>query len=330
MKQAGVNECDVVQEALDQKTLNQKTLGQEALTQTTMTGSRSAQATMAEAPPLVSLITPTYRAAPYLSEYLGSVLAQDYTALEFFLINDGSDDESCAIVQYFAPLFKEKGIVFQYIEQEHGGQAKAFNRALPLVTGSLLTWADSDDILHPQNISAKVAYMLAHDCSFVRSNALEFSDDSSILAEAKHSAKEADKACMNIFEQLFLQKTYCLAGCYMMKTDLFKVCYPTMQIPDSIVGQNLQMLLPAASRADCHYVDKVLLQYRRHADSHYHSQKGLQKQSARLKALLELLQALIPYCTWDEKTCHNLIDQQKKAFWANFRATRPVQQGSIT
>ncbi len=274
--------------------------------------------------PLVSLISPTYKAEQYLADFLHSVLMQDYDNIEFILINDGSDDNSASIIQDYAIRFEQKGINFHYIKKDHAGQAQAFNTALPLVNGEFLTWADSDDLLHPQNISAKVAYMQRHpQCAMLRSNALEFNDDGLILQKSRHSANLVDKQCLNIFDKLFKSKTYCLAGCYMLKTELFRKCYPKMQIPDSIVGQNLQLLLPAASRVECHYLDRVLLSYRRHIESHHHSQRGVQKTSARIKAMVELLLTLLPYCQCDAEHYKNIAHGLLQSFWLEFRSNLP-------
>ncbi len=271
--------------------------------------------------PLVTLITPTYRAEKYIAHYLQSVLMQEYNAIEFILINDGSDDNSAKIIQEFLPKLKEKCAKVHYLEKEHAGQAQAFNAALPLMTGQYLTWADSDDILHPQNISLKVAYMQEHaHCCMLRSNAMEFDQERTFLPGGyKNTAKLADKQCINIFEKLFTHSTYCLAGCYMIKTSLFRECYPTMHIPDSIVGQNLQLLLPPASRTPCHYLDKILLSYRRHSSSHFHSQLQCNaKKAARMKALLTLLADILPYCHCDQEYFTSLICAQKKSFYDSF------------
>ena len=61
---------------------------------------------MAETPakqglPLVSIITPAYNAADYIVETVESVLAQDYPNLEYIVINDGSSDDTLAILRQF-------------------------------------------------------------------------------------------------------------------------------------------------------------------------------------------------------------------------------------
>ena len=45
----------------------------------------------------------------------------------------------------------------------------------------------------------------------------------------------------------------------MITTDLLFTCYPDKRIPESDEGQNLQLLLPPASRSMCGYIDEKLL-----------------------------------------------------------------------
>lgn len=103
--------------------------------------------------PLVSIITPCYNGENYVTPFIKSVLLQSYNNIEFIFINDGSTDNTEKIVLDYEPEFKERGIKFKYIYQENQGQATALNNGLKIFTGDYLTWPDSDDILHPDNIS---------------------------------------------------------------------------------------------------------------------------------------------------------------------------------
>lgn len=279
--------------------------------------------------PLVSLITPTFQAGRFLGEYLDSVLAQTFSDMEFILVDDGSTDHSETIARSFAARFERKGVRFISLRQEHAGQSSAFNLALPMVRGKYLAWADSDDILHPDNLRFRVEYMEnTPDCSLLRCNALEVLEESG--AVLKESARPGDKKITNIFKDLFLGKTYCLAGCYMLTTALFRTCYPTMRIPESIVGQNLQLLLPPASRADCHYLDAVLLTYRRRRDSHYHGNTTLKGQLERSRALSVLLRTLTAFSDCDTDAYRKLALEQEKQDIARIVANAIVQNRAVS
>ena len=112
--------------------------------------------------PLVSIITPAYNAGGYLDSFFLSVLEQDYDNYEMIIVNDGSTDNTEDKILSYKKVFERRGIRFVYLNQENGGQAKALNLAFPHMRGEYFIWPDSDDVLCPDNISAKVKFMTAH------------------------------------------------------------------------------------------------------------------------------------------------------------------------
>lgn len=95
--------------------------------------------------PVISIIMPVYNAAPWLAESLESIIAQNYQNWEAICVNDGSTDESGAILNTFAQ--REPRI--KVIHQQNQGVAAARNTALNAATGEWLTGVDPDDKLMP-------------------------------------------------------------------------------------------------------------------------------------------------------------------------------------
>lgn len=89
----------------------------------------------------ITVIVPVYNVENYLEKCLDSLINQTYKNLEIIVINDGSIDNSGEICQEYAQ--KDNRIV--YIEKENGGQAEARNIGLDRMTGSYVTFVDSDD-----------------------------------------------------------------------------------------------------------------------------------------------------------------------------------------
>ena len=89
----------------------------------------------------ITVIVPVYNVEHYLDKCLDSLVNQTYKNLEIIVINDGSTDNSGTICQEYAQ--KDNRIV--YIEKENGGQAEARNMGLDRMTGSYVTFVDSDD-----------------------------------------------------------------------------------------------------------------------------------------------------------------------------------------
>ena len=91
--------------------------------------------------PYFSIIIPVYNVAPYLRECLDSVLKQTFTDWEAICVDDGSTDESGAILDEYAAKDKR----FRVIHQANAGVSAARNKALDVAKGEWIGFIDSDD-----------------------------------------------------------------------------------------------------------------------------------------------------------------------------------------
>ena len=152
--------------------------------------------------------------------------------------------------------------------------------------------------MSPDNIEKKVQWLLEHpDVGMVRNNGIVMDGDKGVVLS--QSARETDKCQQNIFDELFLDRTYCYAGCYMIRSDLFWRCYPQKQIPVSPEGQNLQLLLPPASRTECGYIDECLHTYCRRGSGHSSKKRSYQENLRRMENFMALRLAVLEYCDCD-------------------------------
>lgn len=106
--------------------------------------------------PLVTIVTPTYNNAEYLSETIESVLNQTYDNIEYIVINDGSTDRTQEILS----KYRERCTV---INQENVGQSETLNRGWSMANGSILGYISSDDHLKPDCISMAVHELTQND-----------------------------------------------------------------------------------------------------------------------------------------------------------------------
>ena len=77
---------------------------------------------------LVSVLTPCYNTGRYVHRLLDSVLTQTYPFIEMVIIDDGSTDDSSAVIQSYIPKFKAKGYELRYYYQKNSGQSVAIER----------------------------------------------------------------------------------------------------------------------------------------------------------------------------------------------------------
>lgn len=104
--------------------------------------------------PAASVIIPVYNRAPLIGDAIRSVLAQDFEDWELVVVDDGSSDESVAIVEAFAdPRIR----VVRHTRNL--GIPDARNTGLDAARGELIAWLDSDDIARPGRLGAQVDFL---------------------------------------------------------------------------------------------------------------------------------------------------------------------------
>lgn len=99
--------------------------------------------------PLLSIVTPTYNRAGLLKNCYTSLLAQTDMDFEWIIVDDGSHDDTEAVVRGFDPA------VFPiiYIKKENGGKHTALNASHPHIRGKYVLILDSDDTLTPTAVA---------------------------------------------------------------------------------------------------------------------------------------------------------------------------------
>ena len=96
--------------------------------------------------PKVSIIIPVFNTETLLPRCLNSVVGQTLAEIEIICVNDGSTDNSLAVLQEWAS--KDNRIII--INQKNGRQGKARNAAMAIAKGEYIGMIDSDDYI-PKN-----------------------------------------------------------------------------------------------------------------------------------------------------------------------------------
>lgn len=103
--------------------------------------------------PSVSVIIPTYNCASMLKEAIQSVLEQTYADYEVIVVDDGSIDNTCEVVN----TFTDERI--RYVFQENRGRSAARNHGINLAQGKYIAFLDSDDLFLPTKLEKQVSCM---------------------------------------------------------------------------------------------------------------------------------------------------------------------------
>lgn len=94
----------------------------------------------------ISVILPVYNAEKYIEKCIRSILNQTLRHIEIIVINDGSNDNSIAIINEIAECDKR----IKIIDIPNGGVSKARNLGITLAKGKFISFVDSDDWLEPK------------------------------------------------------------------------------------------------------------------------------------------------------------------------------------
>jgi glycosyltransferase involved in cell wall biosynthesis len=106
--------------------------------------------------PRITIVTPSYNQGPFLEETLRSVLLQGYPNLEYFVMDGGSQDDSAAIIQKYAPWLSG------WVSEPDSGQSHAIMKGFDRATGTILAWLNSDDLYEPGTLAAIGQHFLDH------------------------------------------------------------------------------------------------------------------------------------------------------------------------
>ena len=100
--------------------------------------------------PLVSVIVPSYNIESHIRQTLDAILAQRGAELEVIVVDDGSTDRTCDLVESY-------GTRVQLLRQANAGVCAARNRGWRTARGDYLCFVDHDDVWHPDKLALQLA-----------------------------------------------------------------------------------------------------------------------------------------------------------------------------
>ncbi len=110
--------------------------------------------------PSVTIITPTYNRADYLTETIESVLRQGYKNLEYLVLDDGSTDNTQEVLKHYEGRLR-------WETHPNMGEAHTVNKGFAMAHGDYIVIVNSDDPVLPGLVYAAVDYLAAHPESLV-------------------------------------------------------------------------------------------------------------------------------------------------------------------
>lgn len=139
--------------------------------------------------PLVSIIMPTYNRAKYILETIESIQNQSYTNWELIIMDDGSDDNTHAIVNSIIDAR-----IRYYNTGRVGITGVLKNKAIELAKGELVAFMDSDDLWPKKKLLLQIVALQENpDAGFSFTNGYNF-DERGIreVYYSEHNGQECD------------------------------------------------------------------------------------------------------------------------------------------
>lgn len=111
-------------------------------------------------PGLASVLIPAYNAGETITATLDSVAKQIYRPVEVILIDDGSTDQTHALIQDWIQSAKSlNGFTVRCLKQTNQGLLACRNRSTLESRGEFIQYLDADDLLHPEKLALSIAIL---------------------------------------------------------------------------------------------------------------------------------------------------------------------------
>lgn len=199
---------------------------------------------------MVSVALATYNGANYIQRQLESVLVNLSPSDEIIVSDDGSSDDTVAIIQ----SFNDERI--KIIEGPHEGLVMNFANAIRQCSGDYIFLCDQDDYWYSNKVNSVLKAFEEHDVSLIEHNCRVLDDEQQILYPDFFKHRKVRTG----FLKNIMRNTY--HGCLIaFKSELKNSLepYPTKGcLHDQWIG------LMAEKHGGCYFLDEFLMDYYRH------------------------------------------------------------------
>jgi len=144
----------------------------------------------------VSVVIPAFNAASFVEKTLDSVRAQTYTNYEVVVVDDGSSDDTCSVVQHW---LERHAIAGRCIRQENKKIAGARNAGMRSARGTYIALLDHDDLWCPEKLAMVMREFELHPEVDLICHNESFTCDGKVIRISRNGP-----AAKNMYERLLL------------------------------------------------------------------------------------------------------------------------------
>ena len=202
----------------------------------------------------VSVIIPSFNSSLYIGESIESVLRQTYKNIEIIVVDDGSSDDTCAILERYAETHPG---IFRYFRQQNRGPGAARNTGIRNAKGEYIAFNDADDLWLPQKLEKQVAVLERNSNAVaVYCDIYYIDEDRSILPERKTKLRlPRGRVTLDMFYNYFMYTSSVVARrSAVERTGGFR--------EDIFVGEDYHYFLRMSYDGEIDLVDEKLVEKR--------------------------------------------------------------------
>ena len=209
--------------------------------------------------PLVSVVMCVYNGARYLEAAGESVLHQTLSDLEFLIIDDGSTDDTWAILTGLAARDARVRLIRSV---RNTGITRSMNRLFALVRGKYINRHDADDISLPTRLAKQVAVLESQPAIGLVSCQVEMIDSAGAPLDLQYFSTATDDSVLQ--QQLLENNCFC-QGSVVFRRD----CLTQVGLLDESLdcAEDYDLWLRMAEMTQLARLDEMLFRYRFHPAS---------------------------------------------------------------
>ncbi len=220
--------------------------------------------------PLVSIIAASYNHAAFVVETLESIRLQTYENIELIITDDGSNDNSVAVIKKW--ILQHNVSCTFLVNEQNEGICKTFNKGLASCKGKYFQVIACDDIMVAHKIERQVYFLEAatDNLAMVHTDAIIIDKSSQVLPELfknyKKNKEESYKS--NDFERLIQQNHVIAPSCLIRKSAMDAI---GGRYDESLSYEDWDLWLRLARKFKFLEIKEPLVKYRRLEGSFSHN-----------------------------------------------------------
>ena len=203
----------------------------------------------------VSILMPVYNCGKYLRKAIESILCQTFTDFEFIIVDDGSEDDTVAIVESYTDtrihFLRNPGNL---------GIVETLNTGLSRAHGTYICRMDADDIAVPRRIETQVKFLEAHPGVGMAGSQVQIIDAAGLEGEIE----EYPQTNARIRRALFVHNPFAHSSVMIRRSVLDAVGTYDKRFKHN---EDYDLWLRVAARYEVANLPEVLLKRRVHSES---------------------------------------------------------------